>query len=173
MTKLKKRLIVLFTVLTCLGISSTSMAANIDMNEIMTEETIHRVSYVIYDVNGNVKSEGELPMTEEDAMIQPRISYPSKTLNAGECMYLYGTEGFPFFLTAGSRLNMNFGLNRNAVMTASIIQEPNVVLSTGRGITSGRSLNAIVQKTGNHHGFIRNDDGSPVTVNYANFTTAY
>lgn len=133
----------------------------------------HRMSYVIYDVNGNVREEGILPIREEEA-IKARDYWGSRTLNSGETMGLYSQDtSFPYFLIAGARVQMKFGLNRNVIIASGIVSQSGEYLASYRGLTGGRAHSVIVQTTGDYHGYIRNDDSNAVTVNYASFSTDY
>lgn len=174
MRKSKNILSVIAVTLMCLVIPLSVFAK--DNNELVQKNArqVDRISYVIYDSDGKVQSEGNLPMNKKEAAIQPRDYWGSKTINPNGYMYLYRqSDGFPFFLTAGSRVYLEFGLNRDAYITSAIVRNPGEFITHESGLTGGRVQSAIVQLTGNHHGYIYNTDPAPVTVTYASFTTAY
>lgn len=136
------------------------------------EMTVHRVSYTIYDANGNVTERGDFPVNEQE--ISTRDYWGARTIGCGGYMTLYSQDtGFPYFLVAGARVNMQFGLDRNAVISSGIRKVSGEYLSNQRGLTGGRAHSAIVQITGDYYGYIHNDDPSPITVNYASFSTKY
>lgn len=176
----------LYKILAMIGVFVFTFSLNLNVlaNESITDEsliitneemqdttiTVHRVSYTIYDENGNVVETGNLPIDENE--IKARDYWGSRTINHGEYMTLYSQDtGYPYFLVAGSQVNMQFGLNRNALIASGIKRDTGEYLANYRGITGGRSHSVIIQETGIYYGYIRNDDASAVTVNYASFST--
>lgn len=133
---------------------------------------VHRVSYTTYDANGNITERGDLPIDEHE--INTRDYWGTRIIECGGYMILHSQDtGFPYFLVAGAQVNMQFGLNRNAMIASGIKKSSGEYLASVRGLTGGRSHSAVVQQTGDYYGYIRNDDSSAITVNYVSFSTNY
>lgn len=166
---MKKIVTMLLVGLLCFN-GTLEVSANDNEMSSDTVMKVHRVSYTIYDANGNITEMGDLPIDEQE--ISTRDYWGTRTIETGGHMTLHSQDtGFPYFLIAGSQVNMQFGLNRNALIASGIEKTTGETIASIRGYTGGRSHSAAIKKTGDYRGYIRNDDASPVTVNYVSFLT--
>lgn len=135
-------------------------------------EVSYSVGYKIYDVNGNLRETGTLPISEEAATAEPTpaINYPARTLINGELMIL-DTRGYgAFIVDRNSKITMSFGLNRNANIFAGIYDTPSsTYLKTWDGFSGGLSIGVSPGRDTNVVGHIVNRSSDPLTVTWASF----
>lgn len=92
-----------------------------------TTGTSYSVGYKIYDVDGNLRETGAIPISEEAASLEPSPTYdnyPPRTLINGELMTLDLPGTGVFIVDKNSNITMSFGLNRNANIFAGIYETP-------------------------------------------------
>lgn len=139
-------------------------------------EVSYSVGYKIYDVNGNLRETGTLPISEEAAAAEPTpaIDHPARTLINGELMIL-DTRGYgPVIVYPGTRITLSFGLNRNTSMFAGIYNTVNnTYIKEWAGFTGGLSIGATSSTNTNVVGHIVNRSSDPVTVTWATINTGY
>ena len=159
--KIQITILLLLTILFC-SIPSTSLA-NTPINT-----SIQQVHYTIYDMDGNIKSTGILPMSETEN--SNRLSYPARTLENGDSMVLEKSENVGFSVSSGQTVHMSFGLNRNATVLSEIYDlTHNTILSEKNGLTGGRSMSTPITRKARVCGFITNYSSDPLTVTWAKF----
>lgn len=174
--KIRKKLIsfvttfILIFSLTNLNVMASSVTSD-------TAETSYSVSYKIYDVNGNLRETGTLPISEEAAAAEPAQSsmdYPARTLINGEVMTLDTKEDTSFVVNPGASMTMSFGLSHNSSMFAGIYNITNsTYLKEWTGWTGGLSIGATANTNMIIIGRIQNRSFEPVTVTWASFNCIY
>lgn len=163
---MKKIISVLFSlVLVIMVIQSVSVVAE-ERSE-YSEGTVYSVRYKIYDVDGNLREEGDLPIDEEVSLLK---DYGSAVLHNGETMFLTNDDNSDFYITQNSIMTMEFGLNRNASMSAYIhCYTTNQACASKQGLMGGCRISAKAPYTSYYYGVIRNASTEDVTVTYARF----
>lgn len=141
------------------------------------DEIIHPVYYKIYDKDGNLKSEGELPSNEEEVaeeMKNRAYVLDERTLNNGEVMQLFSSANSGFYVAKGDYLRMSFQLNRNAYIYSGIGEWNGVqTVVVDSGLTGGRIQSGCAPSGGYYYGYIRNTSTESVKIQYASFSTPY
>lgn len=168
------RIIIALVLMFLLSVKST-MVTFAEENETGVIQTVY---FQVYDKDGNLKSEGYLPINEDEAKkeMQTRgtMSFSSRTLLNGDTMQCYRQGDENFVVNEGDFLSMSFGLNRNAYVYSGIAEWNGIrVVTESGGLTGGRSHSGRAPGYGAYYGFIRNASTDPVTVTYANFSTPY
>lgn len=103
------------------------------------KEMIHRMSYKIYDSEGDLVESGIMPISKEEAQL--RLDYGSRTLVNGQTMVL-DNNGSMFIVPSGAYITMAFGLNRNTTVFAGIYcSNQGRYLNSWTGFTGGHQLN--------------------------------
>ena len=164
MKKQIKRPITIMLLLTLIfsSLSNTTFAKESD------DLNSHRIHYIIYDCDGNIKNSGVLPMSEAEA--SARQTYPSHTLENGDSMILADSQGGGFYVTSGQHVYLRFGLNRNATVRSEIYDlTHSVTLSEKTGLTGGRSMSTPITRKARICGYITNYSSDPLTITWAEF----
>lgn len=162
----EKIISVLFSLIFVCTVMHTTMVTAGGITETF-EGTMYPMYYKIYDVNGTLKEEGNLPVDDAVSTIQ---DYDPATLYNGETMFLTDKQNSDFFITKNSFMTMEFGLNRNASMSAYIhCYTTDQACAYKEGVMGGCSISAPAPYTSYYYGVIRSASTEPVTVTYARF----
>ena len=162
------RITCFLTVLTlCFG-NIAMASAQISKNYERDSKTIHRVYCIVRDADGNVTSEGELPLNEEEA--NSRQNWGRHVLQPGGSVSYYQSGNQGFQVLKGSTINFSFGLDSNVNISAAIKRDSGGTLAERSGLMGGLGMNAQADATMRYHGYVKNYSSSTVAITYASFS---